>query len=185
MLLCKSTQPRKQTMIIVMRQPGAINISGQIKLCSDPFNRRSLYKLPVMLPLGCRAASCLMMQTADVFSEGRGGRMRSLALFSKKSVYRMCLFSLTELELPEIQSICISRLWSCQNVFVSLISDSAWMMMMVYTTVTPCCLLYSREKNCPRRPHKGTQDSQTPNNPWYLFPVVSKTTSRMHLVYRF
>lgn len=120
MLLCKSTQPRKQTMIIVMRQPWAINISGQIKLCSDPFNRRSLYKLPVMLPLGCRAASCLMMQTADVFSEGRGGRMRSLVLFSKKSVYRMCLFSLTELELPEMQSVCISHICGLVKMFSCL-----------------------------------------------------------------
>lgn len=62
-----------------------------------------------MLPPDCRVASCPIMQTADVVPKGKGGGMRSLVLFSKKSVYRMCLFSLTEPELPEIQSIRISH----------------------------------------------------------------------------
>ena len=65
--------------------------------------------MPVMLPPDCRVASRLIMQTADAVPKGRGGGMRSLVLFSKKSVYRMCLFSLTEPELPEMQSIPISH----------------------------------------------------------------------------
>lgn len=173
-------------MILVTRQPGAINILGQIKLCSDPFNRRSLYKMPVMLPLGCRAASCLMMQTADVFPEGRGGRMRSLVLSSKKSVYRMCLFSLTEPELPEMQSICIAHVCGLVKMLSCLRSVTVlewwwWFIQLLFHVV-----YYTQgKKNCPRRPHKGAQDSQTPNNPWYLFTIVSKMTSRMHLVYWF
>lgn len=55
--------------------------------------------MPVMLPPGCRVASCPIMQTADAVPKGRGGGMRSLVLFSKKSVYRMHPFSLTEQEM--------------------------------------------------------------------------------------
>lgn len=71
-----------------------------------------------MLPPGCRVASRPIMQTADMASKGRGGGMRSLVLFSKKSVYRMCLFSLTEPELPELQSIRISHV----HDFVKMLS---------------------------------------------------------------
>lgn len=77
--------------------------------------------------------------------------MRSLVLFSKKSVYKMCPFSLIELELPEMQSICLShKFMALRNAFMPLISHSAQTMMVVYTTVTPCCVYYIQGKKTAR-----------------------------------
>lgn len=70
--------------------------------------------------------------------------MKSLVLFSKKLAYRMCLFSLTEPEFPEMQSVCISDVHGL--VKMPLISGSACMMMIVYATVIPCCVHYIQRR---------------------------------------
>lgn len=107
-LLHKNMQLWKQTMMTITRQPGVINISGQIKFCSNPFNRRSPYKMPVTHPQGSITpvyADCRRS------SKGKGRRDEiTCAFFSKKSVYRIFVFSLTEPELPEMQSIYMSHI---------------------------------------------------------------------------
>lgn len=76
--------------------------------------------MPVMLPPDCRVASRPIMQTADAVPKGRGGGMRSLVLFPKKPVYRMRLFSLTEPELPEMQSVGIFHIRGLVKMLSSL-----------------------------------------------------------------
>lgn len=60
-----------------------------------------------------------------------------------------------------------------------LISHSAQMMMVVYTTVTPCRVYYIQGKKLPMETPQ--RHSQAQNNPWCRFAAVSNVTLRMHL----
>lgn len=133
-----------------------------------------------MLPPSYRTSSQLSMQTADPLPKGREGAMRSLVLFSKKSLYKMCSFSLTELELPEMQSIFVwHKFMALTKCYHALINHRAQMMMVVYITVTPCCVYYIWGKKLPM----GTSQrySQAQNNNWCYFTAASNTTLRMCL----
>lgn len=179
-LLHKNMQLWKQTMMTITRQPGVINISGQIKFCSNPFNRRSPYKMPVTHPQGCRVASRLFMQTADVAPKGKGGGMRSLVLFSLRNQFTGFLSSpwQNRNSLRCRAFICLTFVallkwfhvfdqWQCPNNDDSLRNSCPTL-----------CLLYAREKKktCKRRPHKDIQH----HKPKIIIGVASRSSVKWH-----
>lgn len=132
--------------------------------------------MPAMLPPSYRASSCLPVQTADPLPKERGGGMRSLVLFSKKPVYKMCPFSLTELNFLRCRAF-VSHMFvalpKCFHAFdqPQCPNDDG----SLYNSYPMLCLLYSREKAASQR------HSQAQNNHWCHFAAVSNITSRMHL----